>query len=68
MARRGTVAEIRLWGARIGAVSWDPDRELGTFEYAPEFRDSGRWPEFAEEAGVDESRIVEIGRLHCRMR
>jgi serine/threonine-protein kinase HipA len=41
MARRGTVAEIRLWGARIGAVSWDPDRELGTFEYAPEFRDSG---------------------------
>ncbi|HET7569161.1 MAG TPA: type II toxin-antitoxin system HipA family toxin [Gammaproteobacteria bacterium] len=41
MARRGTVAEVHLWGAQIGAVSWDPDRELGAFEYAPAFRDSG---------------------------
>lgn len=41
MAGPGTVAEIRLWGARIGAVSWDADRQLGAFEYAPEFRESG---------------------------
>lgn len=41
MAGPGTVAEVRLWGARIGAVSWDTDRELGAFEYAPEFLDSG---------------------------
>ncbi|HET6654908.1 MAG TPA: type II toxin-antitoxin system HipA family toxin [Gammaproteobacteria bacterium] len=43
MARRGltgTVAEVRLWGAQIGAVSWDEDRQLGAFEYAPAFRDS----------------------------
>lgn len=35
-----TVAEVRLWGRRIGAVSWsDPDR-LASFEYDPAFRRS----------------------------
>ncbi|MEL7187208.1 MAG: HipA N-terminal domain-containing protein, partial [Pseudomonadota bacterium] len=40
----GTVvdtAEVRLWGHRIGAVFWDAERQLGVFEYAPEFRASG---------------------------
>lgn len=37
----GTVAEIWLWGARVGAVSWDAERELGAFEYDPAFRGSG---------------------------
>ena len=35
------VAEVILWGRRIGAVSWDADRGLGHFEYAPEFLGSG---------------------------
>lgn len=41
MAGRDGLAEIYLWGARIGAVSWDAERQLGAFEYAPEFRASG---------------------------
>ncbi|MHB8766450.1 MAG: type II toxin-antitoxin system HipA family toxin [Deferrisomatales bacterium] len=31
------VAEVRLWGHRVGAVAWDPDRALGTFEFDPAF-------------------------------
>jgi len=36
-----TVAEVRLWGRRIGAVSWNADADLAFFEYDPEFRQSG---------------------------
>lgn len=36
-----TVAEVALWGRRIGAVSWDDDADLAHFEYDPEFRQSG---------------------------
>jgi serine/threonine-protein kinase HipA len=36
-----TDASVRLWGREIGAVSWDADREVGVFQYAPEFVDSG---------------------------
>jgi serine/threonine-protein kinase HipA len=36
-----STAEVWLWGALIGAVSWDAERELGAFEYTPEFRGSG---------------------------
>lgn len=32
-----TDARVRLWGRDIGAVSWLPDRELGVFQYTPEF-------------------------------
>ena len=32
-----TVAEVRLWGRRIGAVSLDEGAEIAAFEYAPEF-------------------------------
>jgi serine/threonine-protein kinase HipA len=35
------VAEVWLWGAQIGAVSWDSERELGAFEYTREFQGSG---------------------------
>jgi len=35
-----TLAEVRLWGRPIGAVSWDAAQQLGFFEYTPEFRDS----------------------------
>lgn len=36
-----TVAGVELWGTRIGAVRWDPERELGFFEYTSDFRRSG---------------------------
>ena len=36
-----TVAEVRLWGTRVGAVAWNPDTGLGSYEYAPEFLRSG---------------------------
>jgi serine/threonine-protein kinase HipA len=37
-----TVAEVRLWGRRIGAVSWDDDRGFAHFEYDPAFILGGR--------------------------
>ena len=32
-----TDARVMLWGSLIGAVSWLEDREIGVFQYAPEF-------------------------------
>lgn len=34
---RVDVAEVFIWGTRVGAVAWDEERELGFFEYDPEF-------------------------------
>jgi len=36
-----TSAAIELYETTIGAVTWDPERELGFFEYAPKFLGSG---------------------------
>lgn len=36
-----TSAEVRLWGSTIGFVSFDPDKELGFFEYDSDFLSSG---------------------------
>lgn len=36
-----TLAEVRLWGKTIGAVSWNEETGLANFEYDPEFRKSG---------------------------
>jgi serine/threonine-protein kinase HipA len=36
-----TVAEVRLWGRRIGAVTWSDGHRLASFEYDPDFRSSG---------------------------
>lgn len=36
-----TVAEVRLWGRRIGAVAVDGPQGVAAFEYDPEFRESG---------------------------
>lgn len=36
-----TSANIHLFNTHIGAVSWDPQRELGFFEYSPDFLASG---------------------------
>jgi len=30
-----------LWGRRIAAVTWEADREIGVFQYTPEFSASG---------------------------
>ena len=36
-----TVAEVKLWGTTIGAVSLEDDDEVAAFEYAPAFTKSG---------------------------
>ena len=36
-----TVAEVKLWGRRIAAASWDERRDLAAFQYDPEFARSG---------------------------
>ncbi|MCP4092327.1 MAG: type II toxin-antitoxin system HipA family toxin [Planctomycetes bacterium] len=36
-----TTARVNLWGTAIGAVYWDEQRELGSFEYEPNFLRSG---------------------------
>ncbi len=35
-----TDASVNLWGRQIGAISWLDDREIGVFQYSPEFVDS----------------------------
>src|SRR5690606_30141631 len=34
-------AEIKLWGELVGAVRWDHDRQLGFFQYDPNFIKKG---------------------------
>ncbi len=34
-------ARVLLWGSLIGAVTWLEDREIGVFQYSPEFLRSG---------------------------
>ena len=34
-------ARVILWGSAIGAVTWLEDREIGVFQYAPDFLRSG---------------------------
>lgn len=34
-------ARVMLWGSLIGAVTWLEDREIGVFQYSPEFLGSG---------------------------
>ncbi len=36
-----TIAEVRLWGRTIGAVALEPDADIASFQYAPEFVPSG---------------------------
>ena len=36
-----TVAEVRLWGRTIGAVSWNDDRDAAFFDYDPAFVSGG---------------------------
>ena len=36
-----TIAQVKLWGKSIGAVSWDESAGLAHFEYEPDFIQSG---------------------------
>lgn len=36
-----TDATVRLWGRDVGAVSWDGDRQVGVFQYMPDFAARG---------------------------
>ncbi|MDB5438396.1 MAG: hypothetical protein JWM33_823 [Caulobacteraceae bacterium] len=36
-----TIAEIRLWGSRVGAVSLEDGEEVAAFAYDPDFQKSG---------------------------
>jgi len=36
-----TVAEVRLWGRRIGAVALEDGAVTATFQYDPAFAESG---------------------------
>ncbi len=36
-----TDAKVILWGSEIGAVTWLEDRQVGVFQYAPDFMGSG---------------------------
>lgn len=35
------VAEVKIWGELVGAVRWDEDRQLASFQYANRFRTKG---------------------------
>lgn len=35
------VAEVKIWGKLVGAVAWDPNSALATFEYDPKFKTFG---------------------------
>lgn len=35
------VAEIKIWGKLLGAVAWDSDKQLATFEYDSKFKELG---------------------------
>ncbi len=39
-----TIAEVRLWGSRIGAVVWNVADRIGAFEYDVQFQASGIQP------------------------
>jgi serine/threonine-protein kinase HipA len=36
-----TIAYVNLWNKRVGAVAWNQDSEIGTFEFEPSFLQTG---------------------------
>ncbi len=36
-----SIAEVKLWGKRIGAIVWDEEKTIAHFEYEPSFIQSG---------------------------
>lgn len=41
MVKRIDVALISIWNHDLGAIAWEPDRQIGVFEFFPEFANSG---------------------------
>ena len=41
MAKKVNTAFVKIWGRLAGAVAWDEDRNISTFQYAPEFINQG---------------------------
>lgn len=41
MVTPSTLATVHLWGRLVGAVSWDPKRDVAAFEFNPAFLDEG---------------------------
>jgi len=41
VSRKVDVAQVLLWGHRIGAVYWDAAENVAAFEYEPDFQESG---------------------------
>ena len=39
--KHASVAELSLWGKSVGAVAWDTERQIASFEYQPAFIRSG---------------------------
>jgi serine/threonine-protein kinase HipA len=35
------VAEVHIWNYFVGAVAWDENRQIATFEYDPQFKQLG---------------------------
>ena len=36
-----TFADVHIWGRHAGTIAWDEHRQVGSFEYTPEFVQSG---------------------------
>lgn len=36
-----STARVSLWGQSVGALVWDEEKRLGSFEYFPEFISTG---------------------------
>jgi serine/threonine-protein kinase HipA len=41
MVEKVQIAKVKLWGRLVGALAFDKDKGLGTFEYTRNWRDSG---------------------------
>ncbi len=41
MAKKIDVATIKIWGKKVGAVSWNDSKRISQFEYEPSFLKSG---------------------------
>lgn len=35
------LAEVKIWGKLAGAIAWDENKGIGTFEYDPKFKQAG---------------------------
>jgi serine/threonine-protein kinase HipA len=53
------VAIVKIWGQQVGAVAWDDQTGLASFEYDTTFKNLN-WDSFAAEVGVSKELIEAI--------